>query len=183
MKGADQCPKCGSRKWGDGEQSVTGFYARTLRVCANCATAWEPFAASELLDTDDRYSSFTEPCNNCAFRPGSNEQKDPAKWKELIASLSINDSGYPSGRFYCHKGVALDLHHKTPTESGFCFPTKTVTVELAGETITKEVPDDKKLRLCRGFLKMWATQQDKIRATALEVVAERRAKGARDAES
>lgn len=50
MKGADQCPKCASRRWGDADQTVTPFYSRTLRVCANCGTAWEPFDESALLD-------------------------------------------------------------------------------------------------------------------------------------
>jgi hypothetical protein len=149
MKGADQCPKCASRKWLDADQAITGFYARTLRVCGNCRTAWEPFEEADLLDAGERYSSFKEPCNNCAFRPGSNEQQDLAKWKELIDKLKCG------GRFYCHKGIPVDIHHTSPTDSGFCYPTRTVTTKLEGRAISQDLPDAKRLRLCRGFLRAW----------------------------
>jgi hypothetical protein len=149
MKGADQCPKCGSRKWGDADQAITAFYNRTLRVCGNCATAWEPFDEADLLDEGVQNSSFKEPCNNCAFRLGSNEQQDREKWRKLIATLSVGDSGWPMGEFYCHKGVPIDLHHEHPSDSGFAYPYKD------GQ------PDRKKLRPCRGFLRMTAAQWDK----------------------
>lgn len=153
MKGADQCPKCASRRWGDADQDITKFYATTLRVCANCGTAWEPFEEADLLDAGMRYSSFKEPCNNCAFRPGSNEQQNIEDWKELMAKLKCG------GFFYCHKGVPIDLHHKSPTDSGFAYPTKPVSVTVDGQVISKDVPDPSKLRMCRGFLRAW----DKLR--------------------
>lgn len=141
MKGADQCPKCASRKSGDLEQVVTGFYAGVLRVCANCGTAWEPFEPEQLLDADmPATSSFIEPCGNCAFRPGSPEQRDVEKWKETIASLKAG------GRFYCHKGVPV-----TPaSEIGFDYPE-------AGT-------NPRKLRLCRGYLSLWGAQMDRAMA-------------------
>lgn len=125
MKGADQCPKCASRRWSDVEQEVTDFYAAKLRVCGNCPTAWEPFDQADLLDDDDRYSSFKKPCNNCAFRKGSPEQRDKEGWESKMIELSFGAS------FHCHKGVPV-----TPnTNHGFDYPT-----------------DRRQLRLCRGYL-------------------------------
>lgn len=154
MKGADQCPRCGSRKTAD--VSVAGveqaFYAATLRVCSNCGAAWEPFDEADLLDAGARYSSFREPCSNCAFRKGSPEQSDPQRWAELMESL-----GWTGGRFYCHKGVPIDIK----SEDGFAYPVKRqypkkpakISEDLAGPyEATVDVPDTKRLRLCRGFL-------------------------------
>jgi hypothetical protein len=130
MKGADQCPKCASRRWGEADQAVTGFYAGTIRVCANCRTAWEPFDPADTIDPDDRLASFREPCGNCAFRPGSSEQADTEKWKETMAALKAG------GSFYCHKGVPI-----TPGQGhGFAYPA--------------DGRDRRKLRLCRGYLNM-----------------------------
>lgn len=125
MKGADQCPRCASRRWGDVEQPVTKFYAGVLRVCANCATAWEPFEVSDLMDQSDQLSSFNHPCGNCAFRKGSPEQQDKEKWDSKLISMSFGNS------FHCHKGVPV-----TPGEGhGFDYPKK-----------------HSELRICRGYL-------------------------------
>jgi transcription elongation factor Elf1 len=125
MKGADQCPRCASRRWADVQQPVTDFYAGVLRVCGNCGTAWEPFDVSDLLDQSDRLSSFRHPCGNCAFRKGSPEQRDPEEWESKMISMSFGAG------FYCHKGVPV-----TPsTDHGFDYPA-----------------DRRKLRLCRGYL-------------------------------
>lgn len=130
MKGADQCPKCASRKWGDVEQPVTSFYAGVIRVCGNCGTAWEPFDPADMIDPDERCASFREPCGNCAFRPGSPEQANTVEWKKTIASLKAG------GRFYCHKGVPI-----TPNDGhGFAYPDHSKT--------------RRNLRLCRGYLNM-----------------------------
>lgn len=130
MKGADQCPKCASRRWGEVDQTVASFYAGKIRVCANCATAWEPFDPADTIDPTERLASFREPCGNCAFRPGSPEQADTAKWKHIIADLKAG------GSFYCHKGVPI-----TPSEGhGFAYPA--------------DGKDHRKLRLCRGYLNM-----------------------------
>ena len=134
MKGADQCPKCGSRKTADINQAITGFYAGEIRVCGNCGTAWEPFDEVALLDAGDPLSSFVEPCDNCAFRPGSTEQSDKDKWQELMTSLKENGSA-----FYCHKGVPI----APGSEDGFAYPR-----DDAGRPVVK------KLRICRGYLRM-----------------------------
>lgn len=128
MKGADQCPKCASRRWGVAHQQVTDFYAADLRVCANCGTAWEPFDPADLLDSGLPLSSFKDPCNNCAFRKGSPEQRDKQKFDDLRSKLA---SG---GQFFCHKGVPV-----TPnSENGFDYP--------------EGGKNPLKLRLCRGYL-------------------------------
>lgn len=138
MKGADQCPRCASRSTVDVDQaSPGGFYSRIVRACVNCRTIWEPFDPAQMLDTDIPTSSFLDPCDNCAFRPGSPEQADTEKWKETIASLKAG------GRFYCHKGVPIDINN----ENGFAYP--------------KDGKDPRKMRLCRGYLNMWGAMMDK----------------------
>jgi hypothetical protein len=154
VRGAGRCPKCGSRRVKELTLPPTGFYAEKLEACANCKAFWEPFDPAQLLDTDaPTTSSFKEPCDNCAFRPGSPEQKDAAKWKELMASLKAN------GRFYCHKGVPIVPGSK----HGFAYPEKAVSKELCPGTMFEDV---KKLRMCRGWLMMWGERADKGIANA-----------------
>jgi hypothetical protein len=134
VKGADQCPRCASRRVSDIDApSPNGFYARVVRGCFNCQTIWEPFDPADTIDPTERYASFIEPCNNCAFRPGSPEQADTDEWKKTVASLKAG------GQFYCHKGVPIDVKN----ENGFAYPA--------------DGQDKKKMRLCRGFLNMWGT--------------------------
>lgn len=132
MKGADQCPKCASRAAIDVDApSPKGFYARAIRVCRNCQTLWEPFDPADTIDATERLSSFTEPCNNCAFRPGSPEQGDKDEWKKTIAALKAG------GQFFCHKGVPIDIGNA----NGFAYP--------------EDGKNPRKMRLCRGYLNMW----------------------------
>ena len=154
VRGAGQCPKCGSRKIRQITVPATGFYAENLEVCANCKASWEPFDPAQLLDAHlPRTSSFKEPCDNCAFRPGSPERKNKAKWAELMTSLKGD------GRFYCHKGLPIDPNSK----HGFAYPEKPVSKELAPRTMFEDV---KKLRPCRGWLMMWGARTDKEIANA-----------------
>lgn len=128
VRGGGRCPKCASRRVATIPVPPTEFYATTLEACLNCKSVWEPIDPAQIWDPDDPLCSFREPCGNCAFRPGSPEQADTAKWRELIASLRNGAS------FHCHKGVPID-----PTdENGFAYP-----------------KNKAKLRLCRGFLDMW----------------------------
>ncbi|WP_017182240.1 hypothetical protein [Sphingobium xenophagum] len=138
MKGADQCPRCASRRTVDIDApSPKGFYSRIIRGCVNCKTLWEPFDPAEAIDPEDRLASFKEPCNNCAFRPGSPEQADTEEWKNTVASLKAG------GRFYCHKGVPID----PANANGFAYP--------------EDGKNPRKMRLCRGYLKMWGAMIDK----------------------
>lgn len=124
------------------EQSVSEFYAAKIRVCGNCKAAWEPFDPADLLDSHDHMSCFTEPCDNCAFRPRSNEQRNRKKWRELVNKLKAG------AEFFCHKGVPLknDVDNST---AGFDYPTK----EVAGHPGVKTY-DTKRMRHCRGWLNM-----------------------------
>jgi len=138
VKGADQCPRCASRRTRDVDApSPGGFYTRVIRGCVNCQTVWEPFDPADTIDPSDRLASFREPCNNCAFRPGSPEQKDVEEWKKTIASLKAG------GGFYCHKGVPIDISN----ENGFAYP--------------EDGKNRRKMRLCRGYLKMFGANLDK----------------------
>lgn len=161
LPGAGRCPSCGSRKVRRAicaEAAVTRFYAGTLEVCGNpaCKAIWEPFDPAELLDADaPRTSSFRAPCDNCAFRSGSVEQRDPDRWRALMATLKGDGDPYgmlTGSGFYCHKGVPLD----PGSERGFAYPNR--RVEVAGRVI--ETPDRQRLRPCRGWLRMVASALD-----------------------
>lgn len=136
----EKCPKCGSRKVAWEPDAKIAGYGPGLATCANCKTIWEPFAREQIWDTSDPYCSFKEPCNNCAFRPGSNEQEDRAEWIRLIGALKNG------AQFYCHKGVPIDA------KNGFAYPTKRSRHDIVGPCAEHDTPDIKKLRLCRGYL-------------------------------
>ena len=132
MKGADQCPKCASRSWAE-PRVESEFYAIDVRVCRNCQTIWEPFDEADLPHGKaEPLGAFKHPCNNCAFRKGSPEQSDPEGFAELRSKL-----GWFGASFYCHKGIAIDIHN----DDGFAYPR-----DAEGKPIVR------KLRLCRGYL-------------------------------
>lgn len=136
------CPKCASGTVAFDPALTFKGYGPGLATCVNCKTLWEPFDPAQIWDTSDPHCSFKDPCNNCAFRPGSPEQADPAKWRELVDQLKYNTS------FYCHKGVPIE-----PTaEHGFAYPERATTVLLGDTPVDIKVSDRKKLRLCRGYL-------------------------------
>lgn len=124
---ATRCPKCRSRLIAEVPPLPEGidarFYGTALRACRRCKSVWE--AEPERQDPDDPVA-WREPCDNCAFRPGSPETADPAGWRTLLAQLK---AGSP---FYCHKGVPID----PGSEHGFAYP-----LDRPG-----------KMRMCRGFL-------------------------------
>lgn len=130
---AGRCPKCKSTRTATDRAlpPELRFYGREISVCGNCSTAWEPIAEGQIWDTSDPQCSFREPCANCAFRPGSPEQADTAKWSALIASLKAGAG------FYCHKGVPID----PGSQDGFAYPHG-----------PDRKPRSDKLRLCRGYL-------------------------------
>lgn len=121
----EQCQKCGCRKVTVAKGLSAKGFGPDLATCRNCHCLWEPFDPAQIWDRDDPVCSFKEPCNNCAFRPGSDEQQDREKWKALIDSLR------QGAAFHCHKGVPIE----PGAEHGFAYPT-----------------DRNKLRLCRGYL-------------------------------
>lgn len=155
VPGTGRCPKCGSRKVKRlrfADPALTAFYSAQVERCLNpaCKAVWEWFDPAQLLDEDDpRTSSFKEPCENCAFRSGSVEQRDPDQWRKLMADLK-GAGGNPwtlferGGGFYCHKGVVID----PAGEHGFAYP-----------------KDRRKLRPCRGWLRMVSAAADRLKET------------------
>lgn len=144
MKGADQCPRCASRAWIEpGIASPDGFYSADVRVCRNCRTIWEPFDPAQLRDPrHEPLGAFIHPCNNCAFRKGSPEQRDQQEFARLRASLARGAG------FYCHKGVPVE----PASEHGFAYP--------------EEGKNPRKLRLCRGYLNQLANLRPELFAPA-----------------
>jgi hypothetical protein len=131
--------------------------------CLDCGEVWEPFPASYVRDP-----VCAEPCDNCAFRPGSPEQRDTERWKQLMASLKPNSEGWFNGRFYCHKGVPIDLE---VGPGNFKFPTQPVLLDgkpllnQDGSVVTTW--DVKRMRTCSGFLRMvWALNDKRSGATS-----------------
>lgn len=154
-----RCPKCGSRKVIFAPDLACKGYGPGLASCANCKALWEPFDPNDQFTLDEPLASFKEPCNNCAFRPGSHEQANVEKWKETMASLKAG------GSFYCHKGVPIEAG----AEHGFAYPEKIdpAATKMAGQAI--KVSDRGKMRICRGYLNMisrqWAREEMKIQET------------------
>lgn len=136
-----RCPKCKNTtvKSEILPKEVAQGYGPELALCASCGAIWEPIDEGQIWDESDRYCSLSEPCDNCAFRPGSPEMEDKAKWRDLLAKLRAGS------RFYCHKGVPIE----PDAENGFAYPHK-----------PDGTPNEKRLRLCRGYLnvagKWWA---------------------------
>lgn len=139
---ARRCPKCGCTKVATADVSakdqlrmgIEQAYGPRLSSCSACKTLWEPLPDGCHLDDDGSAFALSEPCDNCAFRKGSPEQQSHEKWQETLQGLR---SG---GKFYCHKGVPIESGSK----HGFAYP-----------TLTDGVLNQKKARLCRGFLNAW----------------------------
>lgn len=136
------CPKCASSKVAHNPDVKFKGYGPGIATCLNCTAIWEPFDPAQIWDPSDPHCSFKEPCNNCAFRPGSPEQADPGKWHDLVDQLKCGAS------FFCHKGVPIE----PDAEHGFAYPEKLTTVLLGDTPVDVRVGDRKKLRLCRGYL-------------------------------
>lgn len=127
-----------------------------IEICNDCRAVWEAFPAAGYVEDP----VCAEPCDNCAFRPGSPEQRDPERWRELMDSLKAGTDagGCSGGWFYCHKGTPIDMA-KGP--GNFLFPQKPVLMD--GETIKNSdgsavlTHDVAKMRTCSGYLRMvWA---------------------------
>lgn len=139
-----QCPKCGSRRVFFAADLKVEGYGPGVANCLNCKALWEGFDPEQIWDTTDPLCSFREPCNNCAFRPGSPEQAKPEFWRDLMDRLKCG------GEFYCHKGVPIS----SEASSGFAYPTKRHSADLGeGRRVVTRIEDRSKMRLCRGFLK------------------------------
>lgn len=160
-----KCPRCGGEKIGYDPVLQVAGYGPGLAVCIACECMWEPFDLNDQLDAEEPHSSFKKPCNNCAFRKGSNEQRNPAKWRALLDKLMLG------GTFFCHKGVPL----APKSDDGFEYPRKTIMVDFAGEQIETTVYEVMNMRLCRGYLdrmyKLRAAGKKKVKAGKLDALA------------
>jgi hypothetical protein len=152
----NKCPACGSRriKYLQAADFPSKFEIDCeLGACLECKAIWEAFPPSYVRDP-----VCADPCDNCAFRPGSPEQRDPVQWKAMIEKLKPDGEQFFTGRFYCHKGVQIDM---TKGPGNFLFPTKPILMD--GEPIKLDdgsiatMADDRRMRVCSGFLRMfWA---------------------------
>jgi hypothetical protein len=138
----DRCPKCGGADVARAmvKPGKFGGYGPEIAACVACRALWEPLHHDLIWDPDDSLCAFKDPCDNCAFRPGSSEQRDKKEW------ASIKQNIEQSGGFYCHKGVPIEPGAKY----GFAYPH-----DAEGK------PERLKLRLCRGWLNAWGAKMDK----------------------
>jgi len=141
----EACPNCGSGRLACVLGPVTG-----LDVCLTCFRVWERLPAGEPYTVDGEQLPFEVPCDNCAFRGGSQERKDAEAWKDLQQMLAFGRE------FYCHKAVPFRAMGAdgVPTEGerGFEFPKTEATVDLGGECKPYQHYDKDRMRLCRGYL-------------------------------
>ena len=154
------CPACRSRRIFDlPTQGLERFGVDVDWMgCRDCRAVWESFPPVYVRDP-----VCAEPCNNCAFRPGSPEQADKERWRELMRSLKPSESksdsfGFSTGQFYCHKGIPIDMD-KGP--GNFLFPRKPVLMDgepvRQGDGTPVMTEDTARMRICSGFLRMmWA---------------------------
>ena len=132
MKGADQCPRCGNG--GDGVFTLRIRSEAPHSFCRKCETMWESFKVEDLLVPENEYSCFAKPCDNCAFRKGSQEREDPEKWEHLMQDIHLGGA-----MFYCHKGIPL-ADSNNPHESH-------VQPRREDGSLDKD-----KMRVCSGWL-------------------------------
>lgn len=95
----DRCPACGHASVVeitvlDEQGPIDGC------VNAECKAIWE---------REVRKHPELERCASCAFRPGSDEQRDPEVWREII-----DKTVKARGEFWCHKRVPFVI-----TPSGY----------------------------------------------------------------
>jgi hypothetical protein len=166
FKPTPECPACRSRQVKQLPKSemppfIVQQFGCDLEACLDCRALWEAFPEQGYVEDP----VCAEPCDNCAFRPGSPEQADTEGWKALIESLKPQPEGWFAGRFYCHKGVPIDM---TKGPGNFLFPTKDITADVervAGEPVGDKphtIPDAAKMRTCSGFLRMFWARSKKI---------------------
>lgn len=133
----DACPSCSS-------SALVCVVGTQLDCCTTCYRVWERLPAGEPYTQDDEQMPFRIPCDDCAFRGGSDERAAAGRWQALQQSLSTG------GEFYCHKGVPFKAtpdgaHH-------YEFPRRLARVDLAGESYPYQAYDKSRMRLCRGYL-------------------------------
>lgn len=135
------CPKCKSISIERTTLPPSGLSHRETDydLCRECGTVWEAYPLNWCEDVVG-----AEPCDNCAFRPGSPEQNDPEGWRKLIEMLRAG------GEFRCHKGAPINgiLDRKPGKTPSTC------EVEFDNDWVQKHG------RRCAGFMRMvWAMRE------------------------
>ena len=158
-----RCPVCRSRdvlrmSVADLPPAVRQAFGCDLATCRVCRAIWEAFPVERVEDP-----VCADPCDNCAFRPGSPEQADREGWQRLIAQLRPGGDLFSDGRFYCHKNVPVDM---TKGPGNFLFPQKPVTMDGQAMRNPDGSPvltfDLARMRVCSGYLRMvWAHNRKK----------------------
>jgi hypothetical protein len=137
----EACPSCQSGR-------IACVVGLDLDFCMECYRVWERLRDDEPYTIDGEQMAFHVPCDNCAFRGGSQERADPQIWAELQSMLANG------GAFYCHKGVPFSMDTSKPgaVMRGFGFPRKPGSVTIEGKSHGYEQYDTQHMRLCRGYL-------------------------------
>lgn len=141
----EACPACGSGR-------ICCVIGQDMDFCIACKLVWERLRAGDPYTVDGEQLAFKTPCDNCAFRGGSAERKDPEGWNHLQQMLA------GGGAFYCHKGVPFNVMNEEGTgpvhseDRAFIFPRKEGKVDLAGTCHPYQHYDTARMRLCRGYL-------------------------------
>lgn len=138
LSGLPTCPACSSTNViGNFEapERVEFYSTSWFGYCQACKAIWEAPAEYGAVDDDGSLFAFKDPCDNCAFRPGSQEMEDREAWNAMVARLRED-----GGIFFCHKHVPI----APESEDGFAYP---------------KTPDGRhdtdRMRICRGFLNAW----------------------------
>ena len=145
LKDLEACPSCGSNR-------IACVLHSDLDFCVACHKCWERLRAGDAYTVDGEPMAFHTPCDNCAFRGGSEERKDREGWEDLQHSLSVG------GAFYCHKGVPFSVIHPDSNalvdagDRAFEFPKRPARIDLAGACKPYQTYDTARMRLCRGYL-------------------------------
>ncbi len=93
----DRCPTCFSFHTVKAPIESNDPETRTTFAgCMDCGALWEAFPPDWSHDAVE-----AEPCDNCAFRPGSAEIADREGWRDLLAKLKAGSE------FKCHKGAPI----------------------------------------------------------------------------
>ena len=130
------CPQCESDEViFTGETSAFG-------VCLSCRTIFVAYPDNWCRDPFQ-----AEPCDDCAFRPGSPEQQDPERWAARMSRLKSDTL------FYCHKGMPVD-----------------VDIAEQRTDYRADLPPEHRRRLCAGYARMIAAQIGKGMRKATEEV-------------
>ena len=87
----DTCPKCGYGVVIEGPVTESG----PIDFCFSCQIVWE---------RETRKDPELECCNQCAFLPGSPEQKNPEEWRTIV-DRTVKEHGV----FLCHKRTPFDI--------------------------------------------------------------------------